>query len=156
MKNLLLVVLVVLPAVGWSQERKPAPAPSFSLSSESVRRIVLERARESAKPEADLTKPDLGQRLALKFRVNPRVDHVECDLLQCLAVAKDGEILYTVPRGQLHDLASDESSRLNAWLSCQDTNDLLSTFERYDRCRGINVGSPLQWDSDVSRVRTSK
>ena len=27
----------------------------------------------------------------------------------------------------------------DAWLSCQDTNNLLSTFERFDRCQSAKL-----------------
>ena len=62
----------------------------------------------------------------------------------CLAYAKDGSVLYPVSRDQLfdHDIISDSKRASEQWLSCQQGNDLLSTFERFDKCRGVTIGLP--------------
>lgn len=31
------------------------------------------------------------------------------------------------------------------WLTCQSGNDLLTTFERFDKCRGVSIGLPVQF-----------
>lgn len=160
-------LLLALPAIGWSQEKsehsvittKPAanavtpPERShFRVNDENVRRILLAAARDTSTENADeLETPDsagdppsdLTRRLALKFN-DRRVDHVDCDALQCAAYSRSGDLLYTTPRNPTFgesDLPADHS----AWLSCQDSNDLLSTFERFDLCRGLRAGVPLEW-----------
>ena len=166
---MLFAALLALPAAGWSQEKlaraeKPQAAPptSFSITSETVRDIVRATAREQstatnlgaalrqpASDALDLARRDttMAKRLALKFKTDRRVNRVECDALQCYAYSRDGEILFSQSRDPYLGQAT-ASNNSDAWLSCQDNYDLLTTFERYDRCRGVGfgVGTPLQWN----------
>jgi hypothetical protein len=68
--------------------------------------------------------------------------HMKCDLSDCVAYTADGDALYTVPRDQY--LGVNGGSTREEWLSCQSGNDLLTTFERHDKCRGVSIGLPVQ------------
>ena len=79
----------------------------------------------------------------IRFRAPRRVHHTKCDGEDCVAFSADNEALFSMNRDLRNDLASMSNEQLDdAWLSCQDTNNLLSTFERFDRCRGIRIGTP--------------
>jgi hypothetical protein len=150
----MLFAALLLPATGWSQE-KPAraessatPATSLAVQGETVRGILrtVALAHPAATATATETVTPIAQGLALKFRSDRRIDHVECDALQCYAYSRDGEVLFATPRdpglGALSDVPKSDAA-----LACLDTNDLLTTFERVDRCRGIGIGAPLQWSN---------
>ena len=62
---------------------------------------------------------------------------------------KDDRILYTLAREQNYGLADNSK---DAWLSRQSSNDMLSTFERYDKCRGIGSGIPRPWDKVILKT----
>jgi hypothetical protein len=143
---MLLAILLSLPATGWSQDAavrgadpKPVPPASFSISSEKIREILRARAHEQATAtEGEASKPAMSKLLALTFASDARVDHVECDALNCYERAKDGRILRTTSRDRNFGQVPGRSGS-DAWLSCQDTDNMLSTFERYDNCRGMGV-----------------
>jgi hypothetical protein len=73
---------------------------------------------------------------------------VKCDNIDCIAYSADDAPLYSVPRSQYYGDRLEESKR-DAWLSCQSRDNLLSTFERYDKCRGVTIGLPLTFGNPV-------
>ena len=77
----------------------------------------------------------------IPFRAPRRVHHMDCDSFNCVAYTADDQALYTIPREQYFGINADDPQE--AWLSCQSGNDLLTTFERYDKCRGVTIGLPL-------------
>jgi hypothetical protein len=88
---------------------------------------------------ASATRPALAD---IPFRAPRRPHHMDCDSFNCVAYTADDEALYTIPRDQYFGVNSNDPQK--AWLSCQSGNDLLTTFERYDKCRGVSIGLPLQ------------
>ena len=163
------VVLALAAAcAAWSQENPratppvPVTAATFDLRNSSVQKILRAAAAEEAppaeKPPKDFsaalrslreldaaTSASLSAPLAVKFRTARRFHHMDCDSFTCVAVTADGDPLYTVPR-QNYSGTLDGQTSSDSWLRCQSGNDLLTTFERYDKCRGISVGLPLQWN----------
>jgi hypothetical protein len=76
----------------------------------------------------------------LAFRAPRRPHHTECDSFDCVAYTADGLALYSFPRDQMiHPTGGDH---YDSWLACQSGDDMLSTFERYDQCRGVDIGLP--------------
>jgi hypothetical protein len=142
----LIGTLLALPA--WAPAAEPAEPdkPMFDLRDESVQGILraTAAANESAAQQTSTTGSKVEAELAdIRFRAPRRVHHTECDSEDCVAYTADNEALFTLNRGVRTDLDSMNTEQLDdAWLSCQDTNNLLSTFERFDRCRGIRVGPP--------------
>jgi hypothetical protein len=152
---MLFAALFALPVTGWSQEeaahavaQPQASAVSLNLHGDVVREILRATAREESAAMTAAEHEPIQSRLpplALRFRSDERIDHVDCDELQCYAYAKDDRILYTKAREPRVDMLSVDSTTSEAWLSCQDTNDMLSTFERFDRCRGIGISLTVPW-----------
>lgn len=158
--------LFCLPALGLAQEARPVSAavegspraqtppqlsarPQFDLRSASVQGAIRAAAAgESVDSAGGLlqptdSKPTSGK-FALQvipFRAPRRMHHMKCDLSECVAYTADGDALYTVPREQYLGVNGDGAK--GEWLSCQSGNDLLTTFERYDKCRGVSIGLPL-------------
>ena len=125
---------------------------SLDLKDESVQR-VLRAAVSSQQSDAGHESEDpllspMDQKLgALRFRAPRRVHHTECNSLDCVAYTADDEPLFTYPRDQMWRDQSLAGGK-DVWLSCQDGDDLLTTFERYDKCRGVTIGlPPLRLDS---------
>ena len=73
--------------------------------------------------------------------------HMDCSLADCVAYTSDGDPLYTIPREQYFGVDGDDLD--DQWLSCQSGNDLLTTFERYDKCRGVTIGLPLEFQGTL-------
>jgi hypothetical protein len=153
--RLLATVLVVLPVLAWPEDQpvtatQPATAEAdtpqrekdqliFDLNAAIVQSAIrTAAANDTAPPQEPVSSEaaaDEGEALSLTFRAPRRAHHMTCDAINCVAYTADGDTLYTIPRDEPH---RDE------WLSCQSSNDLLTTFERYDKCRGVNVGLPSQ------------
>jgi hypothetical protein len=161
--RMLWVALLVLPAVAWSGETaKPAPIDSnavetgsravppalkLGLHDASVQQVIRASAQQqvnSTSPGPDSPDQSLvtarGDEMKLRFRAPLRPDHINCDILNCVAYTADDVALYTIPREQY--FAPHGITPQDEWLSCQSHDDLLSTFERYDKCRGISIGIP--------------
>jgi hypothetical protein len=169
--GILFVVLLAMPAIGWSQAEsaraettpmtgpaKPAnAAPAFRASDPGVRELLRAWARIASQPATSSgTEPALTRTAALlqaSIKAPRRVDRLECGALTCYARSRDGELLYSKPRDWQQGGVSVADSTSDAWLSCQDTNNMLSTFDRYDACRGISLGSPMPW-TGVGIART--
>ena len=136
--------------------QKPAQKPSFYLSESEIRRflrgqrMVLESAdaariendwrsgRESISIQKPAT-PDLRTRPAM----------IECDGrgAKCAAYDSDGKYLYALPNRRVRLGVNDPDT-----LNCGHTSDLMSSFERADRCRGIGVLIPSIWESRERRA----
>jgi hypothetical protein len=153
--GLLMAALLALPALVFAQEQKAAPPgpalaqpaqsrPTFDLKASGVRDAIRANAVSDAPPkenEAPTTRTDLPP---LQFRAPRRVHRVECDSFNCVAYTADDDALFSIPRDQYFGVTENGSGR-DAWLSCQSGNDLLTTFERYDKCRGVSIGIPVQF-----------
>jgi hypothetical protein len=84
----------------------------------------------------------LGEQVAIPFRAPRRPHHMECDNISCVAYTADGVALYTVPQAQYYGDRAPGGNAANEWLSCQSRDNLLTTFQRYDKCHGITIGLP--------------
>jgi hypothetical protein len=133
----------------------PLPAtPGFDLKHSAVQHLLRVNASaagddSSGKAAADQrADADGGQGLdarlgTIRFRAPRRLHHTDCDSFSCVAYDADDQPLYSFPRDQLSGRGSlGDGDALDAWLSCQDTNDLLTTFERFDHCGGLRFGPP--------------
>ncbi|HET9865370.1 MAG TPA: hypothetical protein VFP37_18170, partial [Steroidobacteraceae bacterium] len=142
---LTMTAALALPLAAWCEEPAPeAPvraessatkdASTFSLRAAAVQKIVRDHAAKVAPESAPAESPSIhGREFKLQFRGERRVDRFDCDAVNCIARNAAGEDLYSIPRDQYYGITDDSA---NTWLSCQSGNDLLSTFERYDHCRG--------------------
>ena len=90
------------------------------------------------------------ERQRIPFRSPRRMHHMDCGLADCVAYNADGDALFTVPREQY--AGKNGSSASDEWMSCQSSNDLLTTFERYDKCRGVGIGLPLQFRDVIVKL----
>jgi hypothetical protein len=165
---MLLTGVLALPALAWSQE-EPAPQPaattqasapevttrvapvvpptqpkaSFDLGSDSVKSIIRDAAESAPAAAHPLTLTESSDVPATIFRAPRRLHHMDCDSFDCVAYSADNEALYTISREQYfgpHGTSGKDGQK--EWLSCQSGNDLLTTFERYDKCRGVSIGLP--------------
>lgn len=153
--------LLLLPAFACAEEpavttTEIANAPaqgtptaiSFDLKHASVQEILRTAAAsqgESSAREASGDTPaddsgSLAARLGvLEFRAPRRAHHTDCDSFDCVTYTADGVALYSFPRDQMIHAGGDHQ---DSWLACQSGDDMLSTFERYDQCRGVDIGLP--------------
>jgi hypothetical protein len=154
-------VLLVAPLPGWSAEPAPATVPGkpvFNLKSERVQELVRSVAKsqdDSNARAAVENAPEVSQPFVLRgqttipFRAPIRPHHVKCDNFDCIAYSADEVALYSVPRSQYYGDRLDGNNKMDGWLSCQSRDNLLTTFERYDKCRGVTVGLPLTFGNTV-------
>jgi hypothetical protein len=169
--RILIAALLVVPMLGLAQEpagvktAEPAhkaaaqdvssPArPTFDLKDAAMQSVIrasaatasdgfrLSSSAEQRQPQDNDTAPARAALRSIPFRAPRRLHHMDCDSLNCVAYSADGEALYSVPREQQFGINTDDSKE--AWLSCQSSDNLLTTFERYDKCRGVSIGLPLQ------------
>jgi hypothetical protein len=166
---MLIGTLLCLPVPGLTQDSKPSqtkppsapPAsetsrvsepPGFDLRNTHVQSVIRDNARAASAPSQTQTAQNLPadtipsargiEQQSLAFRAPRRVHHVDCGLSDCVAYNADGDALFTVPREQF--VGTNGNTASDEWLSCQSSNDLLTTFERYDKCRGVSIGLPVQ------------
>lgn len=146
---MLMSALLALPALSSASdpaEAKPATTKTaFDLKAAKVQDVI--RSHASAQPAAEKADPSESaptQLEPLPFRAPRRVHHVDCDSFNCVAYTADDDALFSVPRDQYFGVTGNGSTR-DSWLACQSGNDLLTTFERYDKCRGVSVGIPVQF-----------
>jgi hypothetical protein len=147
--------LLVLPAFASPPEKVQSAAatqpdtakPTFDLKAVGVQAAI----RAAAASEPDPIKPDTAEPatagkdlLSLTFRAPRRAHHMNCDSFVCVAYSADGDALFTIPRDQTSRVTDVGDNGRNEWLSCQSGNDLLTTFERYDKCRGVTIGLPAR------------
>lgn len=112
---------------------------SAATASDGFRLVSPSAQQQSQDTGPAITRPDLQ---SIPFRAPRRLHHMDCDSFDCVAYTADNQPLYTIPREQYLGINTDNSKE--AWLSCQSGDDLLTTFERYDKCRGVSIGLPLQ------------
>ncbi len=166
---ILIGTLLVLPALGLTEESaavKPMPTASapvardtspksqstFDLKTAAIQSVIrasaatasdgfrlLSPTAQQQSQDNGATRPDLP---GIPFRAPRRLHHMDCDSFNCVAYTADDQALYTISREQHFGINADDSKE--AWLSCQSGNDLLTTFERYDKCRGVSIGLPQQ------------
>ena len=149
--------LLALSAVGQAQQQpaaKPAPAattsaaapeakPTFDLRNANLRDVI--RANAATQPQRENAPAEETSGLEpLPFRAPRRLHHMDCDSFNCVAYTADDVALYTIPRDQYMGVRASGDNPQEEWLSCQSGNDLLTTFERYNKCRGVSIGLPLQ------------
>jgi hypothetical protein len=151
--RMLMSALLALPALSFAGDpidakpaasKTPASKPALDLKATRVQDVirnhaVVQAASEKAEP-SESAPTDIEP---LPFRAPRRVHHVDCDSFNCVAYTADDDTLFSVPRDQYFGVTGNGSAS-DAWLACQSGNDLLSTFERYDKCRGLSVGLPVQ------------
>ena len=155
---MLLAALLALPASGFAQEPAANPAtaaqppaarstpqapanPSYDLKTAGVQGVV--RATAAVQDTfAEFSKEPAGKKPTdLVFRAPRRPYHIVCGVIDCVAYTADGDSLYTIPRQQYLGANGDNPREVSQ--SCQSGNDLLPTFERYDKCHSFGVGLPL-------------
>jgi hypothetical protein len=152
------VLLLMAAGSSWSQEASQKPsaavarsaesaaptAPSFSVHDGKVQEIVSAAARRQSESPAETDAvsdaTSKAAPLTVKFKAPRRVDHLDCDSIDCVAYNADDIALFTIPREQYYGVHGNKPA--DAWLACQSGDDLLTTFERYDKCRGITIGLP--------------
>jgi hypothetical protein len=155
------------PAPAKRAEPKPVAdaAPRAKLDLTVRRQIALDdqvmsNLDRAATREKELSPrklfPDTGTDLPLGTRVSigPRPDAAtdrfpdrattRCDLNVCRVYDDRGRVMYTY---QTLRIGIDVPATRELWDSCQARqNDMLSTFERADRCSGIHSRVPSPWD----------
>jgi hypothetical protein len=141
------------PAATAAQVAPAQPKPTFDLRNTGVQNVIRANAAKlQASGRADPsdgislfadTPPQTGDTKLqdIPFRAPRRLHHMDCDSYNCVAYTADNQALYAISREQYFGINTDDSKE--AWLSCQSGNDLLTTFERYDKCRGVSIGLPL-------------
>ena len=174
--------LLCLPAFALAQEEsstpapaasaqvsRPAPQPSnkpdFDLRNSSVQRVISANARAASAPsQPQSVQYKTGQDLpvtltfvagaieqqGIPFRASRRMQRMDCGLTDCVAYNADGDALFTIPREQY--VGTNGRTASDEWMSCQSSNDLLTTFERYDKCRGIGIGLPLRFHDTIVKL----
>jgi hypothetical protein len=135
---LLLFALALPLTIDAAENARPA-TPALDLKDLRIQKIL--QASAASQPAESRTEAAAPVLMSLPPPSPRRVHRTECDFLQCVAYASDGRVLYSFPREQVSHPSRDDS---DGWLSCQQIDDLLSTFERYDKCRGISTGLPLK------------
>jgi hypothetical protein len=167
----LLLALALLPLVALSQTppaEAPVPAsvpgkPLLSMSGTELRDMARDVARTRAEsPDANASRdaqgadadPESSSRTTavlgpLPMRARKVAVRYECLLHDCKAYDADGNVLYSVPRTTI---AGADKLTEDQWLACQSGDDMLSTFERFDQCRGVGLLVPTPWDAVLFRV----
>jgi hypothetical protein len=92
----------------------------------------------------------LGTRVAITLRPDAATDRfpdratTRCDLNVCRVYDDRGRVMYSYQEARL---GIDVPATREMWESCQARqNDMLSTFDRADRCSGIHSRVPSPWD----------
>lgn len=134
-------------------ERKPqAELPttssvySFQLSDERIRSIVRDAAvfqrvgwRVIEISPLDNEIPPSRVAAEMKLPDGPRFETpatIECRLFDCIAYDAQRNVISSQPTASAQLDGTNQT-----WLSCQSSgNDMLSTFERFDHCRGVDIG----------------
>jgi hypothetical protein len=132
-------------------EKAAAPAQSaFDLKTSKVQGVI--RSHAVAQTVVADPKPAEAAPSGIKplpFRAPRRVHHVDCDSFHCVAYTADDDVLFSVPREQYFGVPGNGHAS-DSWLACQSGNNLLTTFERYDKCRGVSIGLPAGRDLMVT------
>jgi hypothetical protein len=147
---LLLAVAVANANEKPTPQPMPAAKPTFDLRSDALKKIVRATAADapvatqpaSATEPASVVAAKIGP-LPMRKRSTPT--SVNCDGIgsDCAALDANGNELYRIPRWQVFGMNPGDPSTPSP---CQSSNNMLSTFERADRCRGVGVLLPTPWD----------
>jgi hypothetical protein len=139
---------IVNPATAAPAHAAPTAKPNFDLHDAAIRQIVRDTV-ESLPSSSTAANPDsrfaarLGS-LSIHDRKVPFAVHCSDSVSNdCAAYDADGNELYRIPRNQVYPV---DFTDLTTAASCISSNDLLTTFDRADRCRGIGVLLPTPWD----------
>ena len=154
------------PTVTSAPDVKAAPgaARKTRLDLEVRRQIALDDQVMRNLDRAASREPDLSprklfvesadlpfdSRLAINLRpgvaTNPFPDRAttRCDLSICRVYDDRGRVMYSY---QAARIGIDVPATRQMWESCQASqNDMMSTFDRADRCSGIHSRVPSPWD----------
>jgi hypothetical protein len=147
--GILMSALLAMPALSFAGdpvEAKPAATKTaFDLKAASVQGVIRSHAAaQTVVGKVEPGEPTTADLKPLPFRAPRRVHHVDCDSFNCVAYTADDDVLFSIPRDQYFGVTGNGSTK-DSWLACQSGNDLLTTFERYDKCRGVSVGIPVQF-----------
>jgi hypothetical protein len=170
------MVALLLPALALAADSAPAPAQKADPqpATEAARKTKLDLAvrqlalddqimsnlDRAATREKELSPrklfPDtgtdlpLGTRVSISLRPDTTTSHsadrttTRCDLDICRVYDHRGRVMYTYRAARL---GIDVPATRELWDACQSRqNDMLSTFERADRCSGIRSRVPSPWD----------
>ena len=147
---LLLLVSIAVADDKPAPRSAPAAKPTFDLNDTALRKIVRETAANAAAAKQSDSTPEPASSVAaqigtLPMRKGKTPITVNCDgiAVDCAALDANGNELYRVPRWQVFGINSGDPTMASP---CQSSNNLLSTFERADRCRGIGLLLPTPWD----------
>jgi hypothetical protein len=176
-KGMLFGALLCLPVLGMAQDSGSSPQaassmasasetprtsvrPVFDLRNTRVQSVIRANARAASAPSQAQTGQNLPadttpaasaiEQQGIAFRAPRRMHHMDCGLSDCVAYNADGDALFTVPREQY--VGTHANNAADEWLSCQSGNDLLTTSERYDKCRGVGIGLPLQFHDVIVKL----
>jgi hypothetical protein len=146
--RMMMSVLLAMPALSFAGElvvaKSATTKPAFDLKAAKVQGVIRSHAvAQAADEKAGPSESAPTEIKPLPFRAPRRVHRVECDSFNCVAYTADDDALFSVPRDQYFGVTGNGCSS-DSWLSCQSSNNLLTTFERYDKCRGVSVGLPVQ------------
>lgn len=170
------ILAFVLPAIALagdpapetrSDSKPPAadPAPRATLDLQIRRELalddkIMQNLEQAATREKDLspgklfrepgTDTPIESRFAINLRPGPAVSPfpdratTRCNLNVCRVYDDRGRALYSY---QTPRIGIDVPATRELWESCQARqNDMLSTFERGDRCSGFQSRVPSPWD----------
>jgi hypothetical protein len=128
----------------------------LAIDDQIMRNLALAATRETEtpprKPFGDpgiLTVAD--SRIAANLRTSRSTTHARdgetatrCGVSECTVYDSRGRQLYSYRTARI---GIDVPATLEAWQSCQSRqDDMLSTFDRQDRCNGITSRLPTPWD----------
>ncbi|MBC8027079.1 MAG: hypothetical protein H7Y89_13885 [Steroidobacteraceae bacterium] len=162
------LALAVDPAPGTQAVSKPpaaAAAPRAKLDLETRRQIALDdqvmrNLEQTATREKELSPQKLfrepgadlpfDSRFAINLRPSatpspfPDRATTRCDLDVCRVYDDRGRVMYSYHTARF---GIDVPATREMWEGCQARqNDMLSTFDRADRCNGIHSRVPSPWD----------
>jgi hypothetical protein len=117
---------------------KPA---NLALKSESVKEILRVSAatQDAARPAQ--TAIDKSAPLTETELANEKLRRIDFAAARQVTVYREkDDLLRRMYREQMRDqtIVTNPDS-YDAWLSCQDTNDLMTTFERFDNCQSVKL-----------------
>ena len=129
--------------------------PSFDLSEAQIRRFLSAQREILESPEAVRIANDWrGGRESIAIQKPAKADlrarpaMIECGGLgaKCAAYDAAGNYLFAVSNRRINLGVNDPGT-----LNCGRSSNLMSTFERADRCRGIGVVIPSIWETPSRR-----
>ena len=129
----------------------PVQKPNFFLSETDIRRVLRAQRVVLESPDAARIANDWhGGRESISIQKPARAAlqtqpaMIECDGrgTKCAAYDDDGKYLYALPNRRVQLGINDPDT-----LNCGHTSDMMSSFERADRCRGIGLLIPSIWES---------